>query len=94
MDVSASIIVTADTKDKAKELLEKNLTGVEYTVEEKEVTFTELKVTLKLDTRKAISHLFKLVKAPDEEIKYLSKIPSVIKATASDVIQTIFKGIQ
>ena len=46
--------------------------AVLYTIPgEKEVTFTELTVTLDISKLKMIKHLFTLVKAPEEEIIYL-----------------------
>lgn len=95
MEVSANIIVSEETKQKAYEEIEKRLNGLglEYSTEEKEVTFTEIKVTLKLSELKMIKRLFTIVRAPKEEIKYLSKIKSVVEATAKDILYQLFQII-
>lgn len=96
MDVSANIIVSAETKEKAYELINKRLTelGFEYETSEREVKFTEIKVTLKLSKLKMIKHLFALVGAPENEIKYLSKVASVVKATAEDLLRNLFNQLK
>ena len=41
-----------------------------------------------------IKHLFTLVGAPENEIKYLSKVASVIKATAEDLLRNLFNQLK
>lgn len=96
MNVDGKLIVTADTKQKALETIDERLKelGLEYEVTEKEVTFTELTVTLKLSKLKMIKHLFTLVKAPDNEIKYLAKVKSVVLATAKDILTQVLQNIR
>lgn len=95
MDINGSIIVTNETKDKTLETIKQRLDELElkYEVKEVERTFTELQVTVKLSTLKAIKHLFTLVKAPEEEIKYLAKVKSVVEATAKDILMSVFKRV-
>lgn len=94
--VNGSIIVSSETKDKALETINSRLAelGLDYEVSEQERTFTELKVTIKLSTLKAIKHIFKLVSAPEEEIKYLSKVKSVVEATVKDILLQVFKRVE
>lgn len=96
MDVSANIIVSAETKEKAYELINKRLADLklDYETSERNVTFTEIKVTLKLSKLKMIKHLFNLVGAPENEIKYLSKVASVVKATAEDLLRNLFNQLK
>lgn len=96
MNVDGKLIVTADTKQKALETIDERLKelGLEYEVTEKEVTFTELTVTLKLSKLKMIKHLFTLVKAPENEIKYLAKVKSVVIATAKDILTQVLQNIR
>lgn len=96
MNVDGKLIVTADTKQKALETIDERLKelGLEYEVTEKEVTFTELTVTLKLSKLKMIKHLFTLVKAPENEIKYLAKVKSVVLATAKDILTQVLQNIR
>lgn len=96
MDVQGHIIVTTETKEKAYEKLQERLNelGLEYETSEREVTFTEIKVTLKLSKLRMIKHLFTLVGAPEQEIKYLSKVASVVKATAEDLLRNLFQSIK
>lgn len=96
MDVQGHIIVTNETKEKAYEKLQERLNelGFEYETSEREVTFTEIKVTLKLSKLRMIKHLFTLVGAPEQEIKYLSKVASVVKATAEDLLRNLFQSIK
>ena len=95
MDINGSIIVTDKTKEKALNTIKQRLDELElkYEVKEVERTFTELQVTVKLSTLKAIKHLFTLVKAPEEEIKYLAKVKSVVEATAKDILMSVFKRV-
>lgn len=96
MNVDGKLIVTADTKQKALETIDERLKELEleYEVTEKEVTFTELTVTLKLSKLKMIKHLFTLVKAPENEIKYLAKVKSVVLATAKDILTQVLQNIR
>lgn len=96
MNFDGKIIVTDDTKTEVTNTIKKRLDELElnYDITERKVEFTELTVTLKLDTLKAVKHLFKVVSAPDEEIKYLAKVKSVVEATAKDIITTILKSVK
>lgn len=96
MDVSANIVVSAETKEKAYELINKRLTDLklDYETSERDVTFTEIKVTLKLSKLKMIKHLFTLVGAPENEIKYLCKVKSVVMATARDILNNVLQSIK
>lgn len=96
MDVTGNIIVSAETKEKAYELINKRLTelGLDYETSERDVTFTEIKVTLKLSKIKMIKHLFTIVGAPENEIKYLARVASVIKATAEDLLRNLFNQLK
>lgn len=96
LDVHGSIIVTDETKDEAYKRIKERLDELElnYETEERKVEFTEIKVTLKLSTLKAVKHLFKLVAAPEEEIKYLSKVKSVVVATARDILMNVLQSIK
>ena len=96
MNVSANIIVSAETKEKAYELINKRLTDLklDYETSERDVTFTEIKVTLKLSKLKMIKHLFTLVGAPETEIKYLCKVKSVVMATARDILNNVLQSIK
>ena len=95
MNINGSIVVTNEAKDMALETIKQRLDELElkYEVKEVERTFTELQVTVKLSTLKAIKHLFTLVKAPKEEIKYLAKVKSVVEATAKDILMSVFKRV-
>lgn len=96
MNIDGKLIVTSETKDKALETLEARMKELEldYEVSEKEVTFTELTITLKLSKLKMIKHLFELVKAPENEIKYLTKVKSVVMATAKDILTQVLQSIK
>lgn len=96
MKIDGKLIVTSETKDKALETLEARMKELEldYEVSEKEVTFTELTITLKLSKLKMIKHLFELVKAPENEIKYLTKVKSVVMATAKDILTQVLQSIK
>lgn len=41
-----------------------------------------------------IKHLFKIVRAPEEEIKYLAKVKSVVEATARDILTQVLQSIK
>lgn len=96
MNIDGAIIVTEETKQTAYEKLEERLKelGLDYETSEREVTFTEIKVTLKLSKLKMLKHLFTLVKAPEEEIKYLIKIKSVVAITAKDILNQVLQSIR
>ena len=96
MNIDGKLIVTSETKAKALETLEARMKELEldYEVSEKEVTFTELTITLKLSKLKMIKHLFELVKAPENEIKYLTKVKSVVMATAKDILTQVLQSIK
>lgn len=95
-DINATIIVTDDTKEQALQKIDERLKelDIKYETSERQVTFTEIKVTLKLNTMKAIKHLFNLVKAPEEEIKYLCKVKSIVEATARDILTQVLQSIK
>ena len=67
---------------------------LDYETSEKEVTFTEVTVTLKLSKLKMIKHLFTIVHAPENEIKYLTKVKSVVEATAKDILTQVIQSIK
>lgn len=96
MKIDGKLIVTDETKQEALKKLDERMKELDlkYTVTEKPVTFTELTVTLDLSKLKMIKHLFTLVKAPEEEIKYLSKVKSVIYATAKDILTQVLQSIK
>lgn len=96
MKIDGKLIVTDETKTVALEKLDERLKelGIDYEVSEKEVKFTELTVTLKLSKLKMIKHMFTLVKAPEEEIKYLVKVKSVVEATAKDILNSVLQSIR
>lgn len=95
-DINATIIVTDDTKEQALQKIDERLKelDIKYETSERQVTFTEIKVTLKLNTMKTIKHLFNLVKAPEEEIKYLCKVKSIVEATARDILTQVLQSIK
>lgn len=96
MKVDGKLIVTDETKASALEKLDARMKELDlkYTVTEKQVQFTELTVELDISKLKVIKHLFTLVKAPEEEIKYLSKVNSVIIATAKDILTQVLQSIK
>lgn len=96
MKIDGKLIVTEDTKADALKKLDERMKELDlkYTVEEHPITLTELTVTLDLSKLKMIKHLFTLVKAPEEEIKYLSKVKSIVVATARDILGQVFKSIK
>ena len=96
MKIDGKLIVTDETKAEAIRKLDERMKELDlkYSVSEKEVTFTELTVTLDISKLKMIKHLFTLVKAPEEEIKYLSKVKSIVVATARDILGQVLQSIK
>ena len=96
MKIDGKLIVTDETKAEALRKLDERMKELDlkYSVSEKEVTFTELTVTLAISKLKMIKHLFTLVKAPEEEIKYLSKVKSIVVATARDILGQVLQSIK
>lgn len=96
MNIDGKLIVTDETKEKALETITERMKELEleFDITEREVTFTELTVTLKLSKLKMIKHLFELVKAPENEIKYLTKVKSVVEATAKDILTQVLQSIR
>lgn len=96
MKIDGKLIVTEETKAEALRKLDERMKELDlkYSVSEKEVTFTELTVTLDISKLKMIKHLFTLVKAPEEEIKYLSKVKSIVVATARDILGQVLQSIK
>lgn len=96
MKIDGKLIVTDETKAEALRKLDERMKELDlkYSVSEKEVTFTELTVTLDISKLKMIKHLFTLVKAPEEEIKYLSKVKSIVVATARDILGQVLQSIK
>lgn len=96
MKIDGKLIVTEETKAEALKKLDERMKelGLKYSVTEKEVTFTELTVTLDISKLKMIKHLFTLVKAPEEEIKYLTKVKSIVLVTAKDILTQVLQSIK
>ena len=96
MKIDGKLIVTEETKAGVLKKLDERMKELDlkYEVTEKEVTFTELTVTLDLSKLKLIKHLFTIVKAPEEEIKYLTKVKSIVVATAKDILTQVFQSIK
>ena len=96
MKIDGKLIVTEETKAEALKKLDERMKELDlkYEVTEKEVTFTELTVTLDISKLKMIKHLFTIVKAPEEEIKYLTKIKSIVVATAKDILTRVLQSIK
>lgn len=96
MNIDANLIVSNETKDEALKKLDERMKALklDYEVTEKEVTFTQLTVTLKLSKLSMIKHMFNLVAAPENEIKYLCKIKSVVMATARDILNNVLQSIK
>ena len=96
MKIDGKLIVTDETKAEALRKLDERMKELDlkYSISEKEVTFTELTVTLDISKLKMIKHLFTLVKAPEEEIKYLSKVKSIVVATARDILGQVLQSIK
>lgn len=96
MKIDGKLIVTDETKAEALRKLDERMKELDlkYSVSEKEVTFTELTVTLDISKLKMIKHIFTLVKAPEDEIKYLSKVKSIVVATARDILGQVLQSIK
>lgn len=96
MNIDANLIVSNDTKDEALQKIDERMKALklDYEVTEKEVTFTQLTVTLKLSKLSMIKHMFNLVAAPENEIKYLCKVKSVVMATAHDILNNVLQSIK
>lgn len=96
MNVDGKLIVAVGKKDEVLKVLDERLKELEldYETSEKEVTFTEVTVTLKLSKLKMIKHLFTIVHAPENEIKYLTKVKSVVEATAKDILTQVIQSIK
>ena len=96
MKIDGKLIVTEETKAGVLKKLDERMKELDlkYEVTEKEVTFTELTVTLDLSKLKLIKHLFTIVKAPEEEIKYLTKVKSIVVATAKDILTQVLQSIK
>lgn len=96
MNIDANIIVSNDTKDKALSKIDERLKelGIDYEVKEESIQLTKIIVTLKLSKLSMIKHMFKLVAAPEDEIKYLCKIKSIVEATARDILNNVLRSIK
>jgi hypothetical protein len=96
MNVDAYLIVSNETKDEALQKIDERMKALklDYEVTEKEVTFTQLTITLKLSKLSMIKHMFNLVTAPENEIKYLCKVKSVVMATARDILNNVLQSIK
>lgn len=96
MKVDGKLIVTNETKEKALETIAERMKELDlkYTVTERKVEFTELTVELDISRLKVIRHIFNLVKAPENEIKYLAKVKSVVEATAKDILTQVLQSIR
>lgn len=96
MKVDGKLIVTDETKEKALETIAERMKELEldYKVTERKVEFTELTVELDISRLKVIKHIFNLVKAPEDEIKYLSKVKSIVIATAKDILTQVLQSVK
>lgn len=96
MKVDGKLIVTEETKQKALDTIDERMKELDlkYTVTERKVEFTELTVELDVSKLKVIKHIFNLVKAPEDEIKYLSKVKSIVAATARDILTQILQSVK
>lgn len=96
MKVDGKLIVTDGTKEKALETIAERMKELEldYKVTERKVEFTELTVELDISRLKVIKHIFNLVKAPEDEIKYLSKVKSIVIATAKDILTQVLQSVK
>lgn len=96
MKVDGKLIVTDETKEKALETIAERMKELEldYKVTERKVEFTELTVELDVSRLKVIKHIFNLVKAPEDEIKYLSKVKSIVIATAKDILTQVLQSVK
>lgn len=97
MKFKPTVTIYAHPKDKSqiKQGLEESLKGIKipYVIEEEDVTLTEYKVSFEISTLAVIKYIFKLVGAPEEEIKYLCKVSSVIERTAKDVLNSLVQNV-
>lgn len=96
MKIDGKLIVTEETKEQALKKLDERMKELDlkYIVEERPITLTELTVTLDISKLKVIKHIFTLVKAPEEEIKYLTKVKSIVVATAKDILTQVLQSIK
>lgn len=96
MQPTVKLIVSPETVDKQKEVLKQRLDELklDYEITDADITYKEITVKLNISKLRMIKHLFKLVGAPDEEIKYLCKVKSVIFATANDILNNIVKSVR
>lgn len=96
MKVDGKLIVTDETKEKALETIAERMKELEleYKVTERKVEFTELTVELDISKLKVVKHIFNLVKAPEDEIKYLSKVKSIVIATARDILTQVLQSVK
>lgn len=96
MKVDGKLIVTDETKEKALETIAERMKELEldYKVTERKVEFTELTIELDVSRLKVIKHIFNLVKAPENEIKYLSKVKSIVIATAKDILTQVLQSVK
>lgn len=96
MKIDGKLIVTEETKEQALKKLDERMKelNLKYIVEERPITLTELTVTLDISKLKVIKHIFTLVKAPEEEIKYLTKVKSIVVATAKDILTQVLQSIK
>lgn len=96
MYIDGKLIVTEETKQKAIKTITERMKelGLDFNITEREVRFTEITVTLELSKLKVIKHLFTLVKAPKDEIKYLAKVQSIVKATAKDILTQVIQSVK
>lgn len=104
MQPTVKLIVSPETVDKQKEVLKQRLDELklDYEITDADIAYKEITVKLNISKLKMIKHLFKLVGAPDEEIKYLcvencpnkSIVKSVIFATANDILNNIVKSVR
>lgn len=96
MNIDANLIVSNETKDEALKAIDERMKALklDYEVTEKEVTFTQLTITLQLSKLSMIKHMFNLVAAPKNEIKYLCKVKSVVMATARDILNNVLQSIK
>lgn len=96
MKVDGKLIVTDETKEKALETIAERMKELEldYKVTERKVEFTELTVELDVSRLKVIKHIFNIVRAPEDEIKYLSKVKSIVIATARDILTQVLQSVK
>lgn len=96
MQVTGTIVTTKEKQAAVEAEIEKRLKelDLDFETETTSMELREIKVTLKLNGLKAIKHLFNIVKAPEEEIKYLTKVNSVVIATAKDILNSVLQSIK